>query len=231
MNDTVPPDSKQINESPPPPPFPQSVNDKEQPIVTFVRFVISHFWWIVGAAAAVKLISYFISPARNATAGYHYAKLLIGFVSYGGILALVAFIISKCVKSKRNVFRIAFAILFALACLLDVPVAIMRSKANTAVDDLVKSYAAFEALMKYEDDPVWVIQPSQYSAGMRKTPYGDGDKYFMLSYCYANAYDGYPKDVGKAVQLCQMAATHGNYKAQSLLRKAGFLWQRKKSRW
>ena len=140
MNDTVQSDADQPQQ-PVPPPVPSVPSDNKRRVAVFNQFLVTHFWWVVGGAAGIKLISYFISPAGNATAGYHFVKLLIGFVSYGGILALVAFIISKCMKTKRNVFRIAFAILFALACLCDLPTAVMRSRANAAVSDLLKSAA------------------------------------------------------------------------------------------
>jgi hypothetical protein len=255
MSDTPSNESEETNASSPPPLPPQppkgvrfATPQQEQAIAALRRFIgnllrfvaalprlmVAHFWWFIGGATVIKILSYFAAPESNATAGYHVTHLLLGFVGFGAILALIAFILSKCMKTRPNVFRIAFAILFSLACLLEVPAAIMRRKAISAVEHLSKSYAAFEALMRYEDNPIvgtrlniYTMQNEEY----RKPVYGDRDKYFNLSYCYANGYDGYPKDVGKAVQLCQMAATAGNYDAQSLLRKAGFSWQKRKSRY
>jgi hypothetical protein len=59
-----------------------------------------------------------------------------------------------------------------------------------------------------------------------KTSFTDGEKYFALSYCYVTGYDGTPKDIGKAVQLCQKAASGYTYhsRAREILKKAGFSW-------
>jgi hypothetical protein len=142
MNDTFRRDAAQPQQ-PAPPPIPTVPSDNKRRVTVFIHFLVAHFWWVFGGAAGIKLISYFTFPTGDATAGYHFVKVFIGLVSYGGILALVAFVISKCMKTKQNVFRIAFAIMFALACLLDFPTAIMRSKANAAVENLAKSHTVF----------------------------------------------------------------------------------------
>jgi hypothetical protein len=236
------------------------------------KFIITNFWWIIAASVAIKIGAYFISPPGNATVGYHVGSLLRQFVVYGGILALVAFVAAKLIKNKPHLFKVVFASLLLLACLFDIPVALLERQTTEAVTRLVGKYACFEALMKYGDNPN--IEGPSYSAQItcrwktrtdflasvrkkypeyiswddktlyddqigkypvyanqieenfirKKTLYNDGEKYFALSYCYATGYDGTPKDIGKAVQLCQKAASKYHRRAREILREAGFSW-------
>jgi hypothetical protein len=238
------------------------------------KFIVTNFWWIIAASVAIKIGAYFISPPGNATMGYHVGSLLREFVVYGVILALVAFIVAKLIKSKPHLFKVVFASLLLLACLLDIPVALLEKQTTEAVTRLVGKYACFEALMKYEGNPSYEKTSSYYlntyywktraqfvecaretlpeyigvddrtvyaqiiskypvyekqieeNYIREKTSFTDGEKYFALSYCYVTGYDGTPKDIGKAVQLCQKAASGYTYhsRAREILKKAGFSW-------
>jgi hypothetical protein len=214
--------------------------------------MVTKFWFIVAGAAILKVVSYFISAPVNATKGYHLVRLLAGFIGYAGILSIVAFILSACVKGTKDVFKISFAILFSLACLLDLPVAIMRAQATTlamtqareAADarteakkatetaaDLEKRYSAFEALMMYKENPMIGRKRTLNYATLQseiteyeKPVYSDNEKYFNLSYCYATGYGGYERDIDKAVLLCQKAASEGNRQAQAILYESQLGW-------
>ncbi len=228
-----------------PPPIPQDGIKNQDQMSKVNHLVVTYFWWIIAGAALVKIIAYFIAPPGNATAGYHFGRLLIGFISYGGILALVAFVLAQVMRSRAHVFKIAFAVLFSLACLLNLPTAVLRYQAYAAGTKLLESYAAFEALMQYEDNPVvgetrtggdfWTGREATVTK-YRKPVNDDAQKYFNMSYCYATGFDGYPRDIPKAVQLCQKAAaeptSYSNRatveKAQGLLTKSGLSWPNKK---
>jgi hypothetical protein len=86
---------------------------------TGVRFVMVHSWWLLGTAGLIKVVSHFIATADiNATSGYHYVSIVIGFVSYVGIFALISFLIARFLK--RQVFEAVFVSLFCGACLCDI---------------------------------------------------------------------------------------------------------------
>lgn len=105
----------------------------------FVNFIVSSFWWIIAVASLIKIVSYFIAPPGNATAGFHIGKLLVGFLSYGGILSIIALIVSLCIRNKQNVFRITFAILYFIACFITFPIAVLKAKVNSEIRDYMHS--------------------------------------------------------------------------------------------
>lgn len=234
-----------------PPPIPQDGTTSPDQTSKINHLIVTYFWWIIAGAALVKVIAYFIAPAGNATAGYHFGRLLVGFISYGGILVLVAFVLAQIVRSRAHVFKIAFAVLFSLACLLNLPTAVLRYQTYAAGTKLLESYAAFEALMQYEDNPV---EGENETGGdffgreatvtkYRKSVVHDAQKYFNTAYCYATGFDYRQKDIPKVVQLCQRAASQdlgfssqpGYYagkqakeRAQAILTKAGLSWAKPK---
>jgi hypothetical protein len=219
---------------------------------TVANFIASRFWRIVAGAALVKLVAYFIAPQTLSTLGGHVGAILRGFTVFGITLSVVSLLACQFAREKERMFRIVFAVLFALACFLNLPSACLLrhafSKANYATTQLAAATqfaaatSAFEALMQYEVNPL-IDRYTRVEAYLahkmegdtfRKAVDTDAQKYFNLSYCYATGFDGYPRDVQKAIQLCQKAASEpiphyrGNstiVKAQELLTKAGLSWR------
>lgn len=245
------PESSHNNEEPlAPPPLPES-ESVALSASTVATFIASRFWWIIAGAALVKLVAYFIAPQPPSTFGGHIGGILRGFTVFGVTLAIVAGLVCLFFKAKARIFRIAFAILFALACLLNLPSACLLrhaySKAHSAAAQFAAATYSFEALMQYESNPI-VGRHTGLAAKMtgqregttyRKPVNTDAQKYFNLSYCYATGFDGYPRDMHKAIQLCQKAASEPiSYypednrvvvkRAQELLTKSGLSWQKEK---
>ena len=114
------------NQTPPaPPPTPPGQQNESRCSRTFTSFLIQHFWWIIGAAVLVKLTAYFIAPQPPSTIGGHAGAVLRKFVVFGVTLSIVALVVAQFFQQKRRMFTALFAALFASACLLNLPTAVL----------------------------------------------------------------------------------------------------------
>ena len=217
-----------------PPPLPEAPQQEARLGWKLTTLLTAHFWWILAGAALIKLVAYFIAPQPPSTVGGHIGALLRGFIVFGVSLSIVALIACQFFREGARKFRVVFAGLFALACLVNLPSACALRYAYTNVSKAAAEFAAaasassFEALMKYEDNP-FIEGHQTISYSYSEFVVSDAEKYFKLSYCYATGFDGYPTDIPKAIQLCQKAACeNGNditaQRARKILKKAGLSW-------
>lgn len=171
------------------------------------QFLREYFWWIVGGAAVLKVIAYFIAPQPNATVGYHFGCLLTGFIGYGGILALLAYIVARVRQDKQHVFKTVFAFLFGLACLLDVPTAVIKFNARQqvlkSVEHLQTSYMTFQILIESKETDILRATNINKSGAFENN---EPQRNLLLAYEYAVGGIGRTKDVARAVRFCQLAA-------------------------
>lgn len=222
-----------------PPPLPPK-NATEKCKATFSAFLFKHYWRLIAVAVFCKITAYLLVPQPPSTLEGHIGALLREFIVFGVTLSVVAFLVSRFFGEKLTVFKTTFAVLFVLACVLNLATAPVKRHLYTT-----KAHTVFEALMNFEDNPLLVEEYTSGSGSLwtrvptgrkiRRNLTSDAEKYFCQSYCYSTGYDGYKKDITKAVELCKEAAaqqewTASSYeqlvikKARETLNKAGLSW-------
>ena len=108
-----------------PPPSSRFQTDVPKPALSFSQSVLLFFWWIILAAVLVKLAAYFIAPQPPSTPGGHAGAILRTYTVFGVTLSGVGFLVAQFFQKKKRMFRVVFATLFASACLLNLPTAIL----------------------------------------------------------------------------------------------------------
>ncbi len=243
---------------------PKSTPDINRMVNAVSNFIDSHLWRIIAAAALAKIVAYFIAPQPPSTIGGHIGAILRGFLVFGVSISIVALIASQFSREKKRMFALTFTCLFAAASLVNLPSAyalrFAHGKANRAATDFAAASLAFEALMKYERSTFlrneyrktgrmrtdWlgrtVPEHEQTGRVFLRDAETEAEKYLNLSYCYATGFEDYPKDIYKAIQLCQNAASqqylwihdHNYHRqkaavdtAREILTKAGLSWPEK----
>jgi hypothetical protein len=195
------------------------------------------FWWIVGAAALLKIGAYFLVPQPPSTVGGHVGALLLGFIVYAVILGAISAIVAKFFQNWLRTFKILFCLLFSAACIVNLAFSPVVRGVH-----LASAHTAFEALMTFEDNPLLAdeydgsgIFPVPTGRKVSRQPESDAERYFGRAYCYANGHKADRKDIPKAVDLCRKAASektfgasyrekHAIERARHILSKSGLSW-------